>query len=131
MKQKNVNGMNVQFLLKINIYKIYEMIEGLLLVFGVSIFVGFATVTGAVCSSHSERRRKRKYTETPPPNIETPEDEEIIVRLNNECAICLENIDFENLENIGILKCNHMFHKKCIIKWFQTSKNYKCPLCLQ
>lgn len=50
---------------------------------------------------------------------------------NNECSICLENLDLSalasNLNNIYTLDCNHSFHKNCITKWLETKLT--CPLC--
>jgi hypothetical protein len=40
------------------------------------------------------------------------------------CCICIESM---NNDEIIKLKCNHIFHSKCILKWFQNKK--KCPLC--
>tara|TARA_X000000950_G_scaffold248337_1_gene307308 strand:+ start:197 stop:436 length:240 start_codon:yes stop_codon:yes gene_type:complete len=41
-----------------------------------------------------------------------------------ECPICLDSIiDVDK----SVLKCNHMFHKECIDKWFK--KSHRCPLC--
>ena len=50
--------------------------------------------------------------------------------MNNEiCSICLDNIDQSN-ENHE-LRCGHIFHTKCIIRWFrETYVSGKCPLCL-
>ena len=39
------------------------------------------------------------------------------------CAVCLE----ETTRLDKKLKCKHMFHSKCIIKWFETS--IECPQC--
>jgi hypothetical protein len=44
---------------------------------------------------------------------------------NINCVICLE--EFINNENVFISKCNHIYHKKCIIKWFLH--NNSCPIC--
>lgn len=41
----------------------------------------------------------------------------------NECVICLESLNKNNTQ----LKCNHIYHKKCIAKWFINHE--KCPLC--
>ena len=61
------------------------------------------------------------------------------------CSICLEKCGFEykyifcipvfeeNREiNVKLVKCQHIFHEKCIRKFidFQPS-NIKCPLCRQ
>jgi hypothetical protein len=45
-----------------------------------------------------------------------------------ECAICQEKM---NEDNAGKLyECNHMFHTKCIKKWFDNnSENMTCPCC--
>ncbi len=45
-----------------------------------------------------------------------------------ECTICFESLD--KCEIIQ-LSCNHIFHPKCILKWFESQKNdiKSCPLC--
>jgi len=48
----------------------------------------------------------------------------------NECSICFENL--EKNKYVIILNCNHIFHKKCITKWFSYTKKKqynKCPIC--
>jgi len=45
-----------------------------------------------------------------------------------ECCICLEKLD--DSKTIGKLKCNHIFHHKCIVKWLHNDQYGKvCPLC--
>jgi hypothetical protein len=45
---------------------------------------------------------------------------------NQECSICVETLN----DNIAIkLKCNHIFHHKCLKEWLDKSKNKDCPLC--
>ncbi len=44
-----------------------------------------------------------------------------------ECTICFEK--FEKNERYRELPCKHMFHKRCIDKWFDKSVN--CPMCRQ
>lgn len=45
---------------------------------------------------------------------------------NQECSICVEPLN----DNIAIkLKCNHIFHQKCLKEWLNKSKNKDCPLC--
>ncbi|PKA56203.1 E3 ubiquitin ligase BIG BROTHER [Apostasia shenzhenica] len=41
------------------------------------------------------------------------------------CAICLEL--YNDGDNLGMLKCNHVYHVACIIKWLEL-KN-ACPIC--
>jgi hypothetical protein len=40
------------------------------------------------------------------------------------CSICLKDI---NNNDKFITNCNHIFHLKCINKWYKISD--KCPLC--
>ena len=44
----------------------------------------------------------------------------------DDCVICYQNY---GKEKVGILKCNHTFHEKCIEKWLHVSKNKDCPTC--
>ena len=44
---------------------------------------------------------------------------------DHTCAICLE--DYKNNDQIGILHCEHKFHKDCITHWFK--EQHRCPLC--
>jgi hypothetical protein len=40
-----------------------------------------------------------------------------------ECSICLDNIE----DNFFVTDCGHQFHKKCILKWYNSSQ--ECPNC--
>ena len=42
-----------------------------------------------------------------------------------ECAVCIEKM--EPRQELAKLPCNHIYHKDCIIQWFQNSS--RCPLC--
>ena len=44
-----------------------------------------------------------------------------------ECTICFEN--FERNERYRELPCKHLFHKRCVDKWFD--KSVFCPMCRQ
>ncbi|VTO91775.1 unnamed protein product [Fusarium graminearum] len=41
-------------------------------------------------------------------------------------AICLEV--FENSDTVRRLNCEHVYHQKCIDRWFQ-GRHFTCPLC--
>lgn len=41
------------------------------------------------------------------------------------CSICINDFDVD--ERVCFLKCNHIFHKNCIMKWLL--KKNTCPLC--
>ena len=46
-----------------------------------------------------------------------------------QCQFCLEN--YETNETLE-LYCNHIFHKQCILKWFETCNSFGgCPICRQ
>jgi hypothetical protein len=56
----------------------------------------------------------------------------------DECPICLELLDTRKeyhdeedyeavMESMRVLACMHVFHKKCIFKWFLS--NSTCPVC--
>ena len=50
---------------------------------------------------------------------------EDIKTYEGECSICYNNYEDDN--DTGKLKCNHIFHNTCIKKWFNTSGT--CPIC--
>ncbi|RMB90916.1 hypothetical protein DUI87_32514 [Hirundo rustica rustica] len=41
------------------------------------------------------------------------------------CAVCLE--DFRLKEELGVLPCQHAFHRKCLLKWLEV--RCVCPMC--
>ena len=48
--------------------------------------------------------------------------------LGDSCVICKD--EFKLREFKRVLQCNHIFHKKCIDKWFCNNiNNMICPLC--
>ena len=44
------------------------------------------------------------------------------------CAICVE--DFQDVDTVRVLPCNHYFHPECIDPWL-TDHSSLCPLCKQ
>ena len=77
------------------------------------------------CDNYITNRRNR--IKTPRLNYIKMDDEDSL----DNCVICLENIDSKSVK----LKCNHIFHKKCIKKWIEETRNtdnnfdMNCPLC--
>ena len=47
-------------------------------------------------------------------------------KLLDECSICLA--EMKEKDKVIILECNHIYHKDCIMIWFQKN-NINCPLC--
>ncbi|XP_063096152.1 RING finger protein 122 isoform X1 [Cavia porcellus] len=41
------------------------------------------------------------------------------------CAVCLE--DFKGKDELGVLPCQHTFHRKCLVKWLEV--RCVCPMC--
>lgn len=41
------------------------------------------------------------------------------------CAVCLE--DFKGKDELGVLPCQHAFHRKCLVKWLEV--RCVCPMC--
>lgn len=60
-----------------------------------------------------------------PPPIVNRNDYSLIedIPSDQECSICMEPFNEDTVK----LSCEHMYHKECIIEWFQNSK--RCPLC--
>ena len=52
-------------------------------------------------------------------------DINIKTQLNDECIICLENI--QSNDRASLLKCGHIYHQSCIYEWFHKKKI--CPIC--
>ena len=46
---------------------------------------------------------------------------------NEVCCICLDDGSNKHI----FLKCGHSFHKKCLLKWFNTDMSRNCPYCRQ
>jgi len=84
-------------------------------------------------------RSRPPFSPTYPPHFteEWMDDEEElesprIIRISEEqmndglcCPICLD--DFAVNEDVGELKCHHVFHLACITNWFRQSPT--CPTC--
>ena len=47
------------------------------------------------------------------------------IDITDTCAICYENMSHSDLRRIT--HCNHIFHKRCIDRWFEV--NAHCPIC--
>ncbi|XP_061260431.1 RING finger protein 122 isoform X2 [Bos javanicus] len=47
------------------------------------------------------------------------------LQLYGTCAVCLE--DFRGKDELGVLPCQHAFHRKCLVKWLEV--RCVCPMC--
>ncbi|XP_062340025.1 RING finger protein 122 isoform X2 [Osmerus eperlanus] len=47
------------------------------------------------------------------------------LNLHGTCAVCLE--DFRLKDELGVLPCQHAFHRRCLLKWLEV--RCVCPLC--
>lgn len=59
--------------------------------------------------------------------VEIYKKPEVIDTTSNDhsCAICLD--DYEDGDEIRVLKCKHRYHKQCIDMWLKNS--VQCPFC--
>ncbi len=65
------------------------------------------------------------------PKVEVVELFEIVIHppkvIDEDCCICLETL--KDNGHIGMLRCGHKFHARCIKTW--TNEHNTCPLCRQ
>ncbi|XP_042167486.1 RING finger protein 122-like isoform X2 [Oncorhynchus tshawytscha] len=47
------------------------------------------------------------------------------LNLHGTCAVCLE--DFRVKDELGVLPCQHAFHRSCLVKWLEV--RCVCPMC--
>ena len=61
------------------------------------------------------------------PSPDDRDDEKKEELSENECAICLLDVDPSRPRDGQRLNCGHSFHRKCISKWL--NRENRCPLC--
>ena len=44
-----------------------------------------------------------------------------------QCAVCLGEVG--DGDEVGELRCSHVFHQACLRSWVQSSMHLTCPLC--
>uniref|UniRef100_A0A3B1IZZ4 Ring finger protein 122 n=1 Tax=Astyanax mexicanus TaxID=7994 RepID=A0A3B1IZZ4_ASTMX len=49
----------------------------------------------------------------------------VCVSPQQTCAVCLE--DFKVKDELGVLPCQHAFHRRCVVKWLEV--RCVCPMC--
>jgi len=54
-------------------------------------------------------------------------------KTDNNCSICFAHLKYTH-KLYKLNECNHVFHSKCIKKWFKHTSNHsnsihQCPLC--
>lgn len=54
-------------------------------------------------------------------------NDEVEVEEGSECAICLQGLVDGIEAQAAKLPCSHVYHRDCIVKWFDASN--QCPLC--
>lgn len=47
--------------------------------------------------------------------------------VDDRCAVCLGEV--QEGDEIGELKCSHVFHQHCLESWVRSTKHTTCPLC--
>ena len=48
-------------------------------------------------------------------------------RSQQQCTVCLDDVGIE--EDAVQTRCQHLFHKECLIHWIKSSKTVACPIC--
>ncbi len=72
-------------------------------------------------SKKIKHKRNRHVSHLPP-------YKKITKDLEEECPICCQNYNKgEYYRKLPL--CSHVFHKKCIDKWFTLDIDMKCPIC--
>jgi len=51
----------------------------------------------------------------------------ILLTEPTECSICMSNI--ENTRLMSVTRCNHCFHRNCLLKWKAVKAIPTCPNC--
>jgi hypothetical protein len=108
----------------------YVYISNIIFIAGWSLFVCFfCCVSLQISRSDNVGEQNRRAALSIIDDISDIQIFSNILKLNvyNEtvCSICLEN--FENDDNVRLLRCHHVYHNECIKEWFERSS--KCPLC--
>lgn len=55
---------------------------------------------------------------------------DVLLDQSDVCSICHDNFKVNEYKR-ELNLCGHIFHKKCIDKWFLNNTNLECPLCRQ
>ena len=69
----------------------------------------------------------RKTTEHLPTYKKIRADDPLLQK-NEPCSICFDVYQVGQFKR-ELSKCQHVFHKKCIDKWFVSHPNLECPMC--
>jgi hypothetical protein len=80
------------------------------------VFLDIVTRFGNQCNDLDIKLKKIKY-------YRVKENDKV---MDNDCSICLSC--FSKNEYHRTLECGHVFHKKCIDKWFKCNHS-DCPMC--
>jgi hypothetical protein len=75
----------------------------------------------------SKKTSVRKATEHLPTYKKIRADDPLLQN-NDPCSICFDAYEVGQYKR-ELSKCQHVFHKKCIDKWFVSHPNLECPMC--
>jgi len=77
----------------------------------------------------NKKKKLREVTHHLPKYRKIKENDSL---LNNSdcCSICHDNYKINEFKR-ELNLCGHIFHKKCIDKWFFKNEHLECPLCRQ
>ncbi|KAM6986109.1 RING finger protein 122-like [Aplochiton taeniatus] len=96
----------------------------LMVIFGTGIFV-FAFSLIYCCYFISKLRFQAQQERFGYKVVMFKEDSNKLNLIGQTCAVCLE--DFRPKEELGVLPCQHAFHRRCLVKWLEV--RCVCPMC--
>ncbi|XP_042562438.1 RING finger protein 122-like [Clupea harengus] len=95
-----------------------------MVIFGTFMLLFLLSVT--CCCFYTSKLRHRAQAQSIGYKAVVFEDESTELNLQEEtCVVCLE--DFRIKDELGVLPCQHTFHKRCLGKWLQVRG--VCPMC--
>ncbi|XP_069773859.1 RING finger protein 122 isoform X1 [Narcine bancroftii] len=95
-----------------------------MVIFGTGIFV-FVLSLIFCCYFISKLRHQAQNERYGYKEVITRGDAKKLNLHGHTCAVCLE--DFKIKEELGVLPCQHAFHRKCLVKWLEI--RCVCPMC--
>uniref|UniRef100_A0AAR2JI80 RING-type domain-containing protein n=1 Tax=Pygocentrus nattereri TaxID=42514 RepID=A0AAR2JI80_PYGNA len=87
---------------------------------GISVFI----LSLIVCCCFISKLRHQAHCESFGYKV-FPTSSCFLLPFQQTCAVCLE--DYRIKDELGMLPCQHGFHKRCLVKWLEV--RCVCPMC--
>ncbi|XP_034617836.1 RING finger protein 122 isoform X2 [Trachemys scripta elegans] len=89
------------------------------------LWVANCEVTQPSCNTNSKLRHQAQSERFGYKEVVLKGDARKLNLHGQTCAVCLE--DFKVKDELGVLPCQHAFHRKCLVKWLEV--RCVCPMC--